>query len=361
MSLEGARRALCAITVMAALASCYDNPDEPGGGGLPPGGRAPRIHQEQKPICLPCYDSHLVCTDPVAPPPATLPAGSTPGDPAPKPIGAHPLGPPGQVCHWSPCEWVGSGTNITCAVAPEGSKTCDFSLAPAQCDPRICYPDPNDLTPGGLGRDPVTIWGPAPLPSVSLECQRAGLSSSSWEQKCDRDATNPHKFMQTALRAFEGLQFNSFCLAAGVRCQDGRICNVRNNGTFCVECNADGKCVAVTADENDGAETEPIDDVDEEEEGEDQGSETTGEQDPCDPEQKIADKYGLDLDGPWNREKLPHLGRHPDAYHEWVFKGMERAAAEAGPSSTRFLELFERYVRVPVRNNPGMLRGDFWR
>lgn len=46
--------------------------------------------------------------------------------------------------------------------------------------------------------------------------------------------------------------------------------------------------------------------------------------------QQIADRYGLGLDEPWNKELLPHLGRHPNAYHEFVTSGMETAAREAG-------------------------------
>lgn len=30
----------------------------------------------------------------------------------------------------------------------------------------------------------------------------------------------------------------------------------------------------------------------------------------------IASNYGLDLDGDWNKESLPHQGRHPNVYHD---------------------------------------------
>ena len=33
---------------------------------------------------------------------------------------------------------------------------------------------------------------------------------------------------------------------------------------------------------------------------------------------QIASKYGLSLNGDWNKELLPHLGRHPNEYHEFV-------------------------------------------
>ncbi|WP_412674546.1 AHH domain-containing protein [Aneurinibacillus thermoaerophilus] len=32
----------------------------------------------------------------------------------------------------------------------------------------------------------------------------------------------------------------------------------------------------------------------------------------------ITKKYGLDLDEAWNKELLPHQGRHPNDYHEYV-------------------------------------------
>ncbi len=32
--------------------------------------------------------------------------------------------------------------------------------------------------------------------------------------------------------------------------------------------------------------------------------------------EEIANKYGLDLDDAWNKEYMPHQGRHPNEYHE---------------------------------------------
>ncbi len=74
----------------------------------------------------------------------------------------------------------------------------------------------------------------------------------------------------------------------------------------------------------------------------------------------IADKYGLDLDDAWNKELLPHLGRHPNSYHNFVLQGMQRAALEAGSNQKKFLELFELYVKQPIRNNPALLRAAGW-
>jgi hypothetical protein len=66
------------------------------------------------------------------------------------------------------------------------------------------------------------------------------------------------------------------------------------------------------------------------------------------------------LDDPWNKEFLPHQGRHPNAYHDWVVAQIERAAKEAGDKKDKFLKLYEKYVKTPVRENPDMLRKEFW-
>ncbi len=74
----------------------------------------------------------------------------------------------------------------------------------------------------------------------------------------------------------------------------------------------------------------------------------------------IAEKFGLKLDEAWNKELMPHLGRHPDAYHDFVQQGMQDAAVGAGTSQAKFLELFNQYVKTPVIENPGMLRKAWW-
>ena len=76
--------------------------------------------------------------------------------------------------------------------------------------------------------------------------------------------------------------------------------------------------------------------------------------------EEIAEEFGLKLDESWNKELLPHQGRHPDVYHEFVIEGMERAASEAKGSSSKFKELFNKYVKEPVRNNPELLRKKGW-
>jgi A nuclease family of the HNH/ENDO VII superfamily with conserved AHH len=74
----------------------------------------------------------------------------------------------------------------------------------------------------------------------------------------------------------------------------------------------------------------------------------------------IAQKYGLDLNGTWNKAAMPHLGRHPNEYHKFVLQGMERASLEAGSNQAKFLQLFDQYVKQPVLQNPNLLRKSGW-
>jgi RHS repeat-associated protein len=75
---------------------------------------------------------------------------------------------------------------------------------------------------------------------------------------------------------------------------------------------------------------------------------------------RVAKRYGLSLDDAWNKEYLPHQGRHPGAYHRWVLREMQRAAQEAGDDACEFLRLFDKYVKEPVRKNPDLLRRAGW-
>lgn len=76
--------------------------------------------------------------------------------------------------------------------------------------------------------------------------------------------------------------------------------------------------------------------------------------------EEIAKKYNLDLDGAWNKESLQHSGRHVNEYHEFVLRGMQKADAEAAGNVEKFLELFEKYVKEPIRNNPDLLYRIGW-
>lgn len=64
--------------------------------------------------------------------------------------------------------------------------------------------------------------------------------------------------------------------------------------------------------------------------------------------------------GAWNKELLPHQGRHPNKYHDFVLGGMNQAARKAKSDKGIFLELFESYVKEPVRLNPDLLSRIGW-
>ena len=76
---------------------------------------------------------------------------------------------------------------------------------------------------------------------------------------------------------------------------------------------------------------------------------------------EIAKRFGLNLDGNWNKQLLPHLGRHPNEYHNFALRGMQRAMNEAGNSQEEFLRLFNIYVKQPIINNPNLLRKSGWK
>lgn len=77
----------------------------------------------------------------------------------------------------------------------------------------------------------------------------------------------------------------------------------------------------------------------------------------------IAKQFGLDLNGAWNKAAMPHLGRHPNAYHNFVLKGMQDAAAGAEEMWKRLSATWAKGVpngsTVPVfLNNPRA--GSIW-
>lgn len=76
--------------------------------------------------------------------------------------------------------------------------------------------------------------------------------------------------------------------------------------------------------------------------------------------EKIADKYGLSLDGDWNKELLPHQGRHPNDYHEFILDEMTQIDQIAQGNKEVFLDLFEENVKSVIRENPDMLYKKFW-
>jgi hypothetical protein len=67
----------------------------------------------------------------------------------------------------------------------------------------------------------------------------------------------------------------------------------------------------------------------------------------------------LDLDDDWNRELLPHQGRHPNDYHDYILTQMKDIDAFAQGDKEIFLDLYET-VKAEVRGNPEMMYKAYW-
>ena len=74
---------------------------------------------------------------------------------------------------------------------------------------------------------------------------------------------------------------------------------------------------------------------------------------------KITDNYGLNLDGSWNKEVLPHIGRHAKKYHQFMIEQIKRIDSVAKGNVKVFLQEFET-VKAIVRAKPEMMYKAFW-
>ena len=74
---------------------------------------------------------------------------------------------------------------------------------------------------------------------------------------------------------------------------------------------------------------------------------------------EITDKYNLDLDGSWNKEMLPHGGRHAKAYHKHMLEGIKNIDSVAQGNVEVFLKQFE-VLKSTIRANPEMMYKAFW-
>ncbi len=74
----------------------------------------------------------------------------------------------------------------------------------------------------------------------------------------------------------------------------------------------------------------------------------------------IIDDYNLDLDGDWNKLDMPHQGRHPNAYHDYMLDEIKRIDEIADGNVDVFLSEFEK-VKSKIANNPDMLYSDYWK
>ena len=74
----------------------------------------------------------------------------------------------------------------------------------------------------------------------------------------------------------------------------------------------------------------------------------------------IASKYGLNLNEPWNKEYMHHLGRHPNEYHNYVLEQMQMFDIVSKGDQTVFLSLFEQ-LKKEIVNNPEILTKEYWK
>ncbi|MFC5774102.1 RHS repeat-associated core domain-containing protein [Ectobacillus antri] len=76
--------------------------------------------------------------------------------------------------------------------------------------------------------------------------------------------------------------------------------------------------------------------------------------------QEIANKYNLDLDAGWNKKRMIHQGRHPNAYHEYMLRNMKKIDKHAKGDREAFLRSY-RSLRKHVQKNPDMLYSRYWK
>ncbi|MCH5262821.1 MAG: AHH domain-containing protein, partial [Lachnospiraceae bacterium] len=75
--------------------------------------------------------------------------------------------------------------------------------------------------------------------------------------------------------------------------------------------------------------------------------------------EEITNKYDLDLDDDWNKKMLPHQGRHPNEYHEYILDSMKQFDEIAQGDQDKFLKLFEN-LKDEISDNPDMLYKNYW-
>jgi RHS repeat-associated protein len=74
----------------------------------------------------------------------------------------------------------------------------------------------------------------------------------------------------------------------------------------------------------------------------------------------VVRPLGFELNGAWNKALMPHVGRHPNKYHEFVLDRIIKASNAAGGNQAKFLQLYNNTVVQPVIDNPLMLRKVGW-
>lgn len=76
--------------------------------------------------------------------------------------------------------------------------------------------------------------------------------------------------------------------------------------------------------------------------------------------EEFVNKYGFSLDDVWNKDLLPHQGRYPNAYHEYVLDSIKQFDNVAQGNKDVFLRLFDN-LKNNVKLNPDMLYRGYWK
>ncbi|WP_257148871.1 RHS repeat-associated core domain-containing protein, partial [Bacillus thuringiensis] len=79
---------------------------------------------------------------------------------------------------------------------------------------------------------------------------------------------------------------------------------------------------------------------------------------------KITKKYDLNLDHGWNKKKMRHQGRHPNAYHEFMLRNMKKIDKHANGDKKQFLKSYRslkkhvQKIRICYIHHIGKIKGD---
>jgi len=73
----------------------------------------------------------------------------------------------------------------------------------------------------------------------------------------------------------------------------------------------------------------------------------------------IVTKYRLDLNAEWNKKLMPHLGRHPNIYHDFMLNSIRSIDKEANGDVQIFLSGFQK-VKDFIISNPDKLYKRGW-
>ena len=72
-------------------------------------------------------------------------------------------------------------------------------------------------------------------------------------------------------------------------------------------------------------------------------------------------QYGLDLNGSWTIRLMSHIGRHPNAYHDWILNNIYSINKIPNINTEIFLKEFNKRIVQPVLEHPEMLNKAFWK